>query len=218
MVREDIERLFDLLKIYFPNSKKAGDKKLQSAWLRLLEPYSPETVQRALTDTLRGNVNFPDPQKIAVLCEIAEPAPKELASPVGHQRAYGNTAWMAPYIRKNAAKITEEDAEEIHAAGLMTWREAEAAGVDFLDWNRGYREKFPVGFQEKKRKQTRPNSNTNEAEEPTNTPEKKPPLPQRPEDKPVPAPREKLAAAISPGTGRIREEVLAFLRGMDDGA
>ena len=45
-------------------------------------------------------------------------------------------------------------------------------------------------------------------------PEKKQPLPpQRPEDKPVPMPREKMAAAISPGTGRSREEVLAFLKG-----
>ena len=48
-------------------------------------------------------------------------------------------------------------------------------------------------------------------------PEKKPALPQRPEDKPVPAPREKLAAAVSPGTGRSREEVLAMLRGCQDG-
>lgn len=44
-------------------------------------------------------------------------------------------------------------------------------------------------------------------------PEKKPELPQKPEDKPVPAPREKLAAAISPGTGRSLEEVLVALRG-----
>lgn len=44
-------------------------------------------------------------------------------------------------------------------------------------------------------------------------PEKKPELPQKPEDKPVPAPRDKLAAAISPGTGRSREEVLTMLRG-----
>ena len=88
MVREDIERLFELLKIYFPNSRKTGDKQLQSAWLRLLEPYSPETVQKAVTDALRGNVNFPDPQKIAVLCETAEPAPKELAAPVEIGRAH----------------------------------------------------------------------------------------------------------------------------------
>lgn len=45
-------------------------------------------------------------------------------------------------------------------------------------------------------------------------PEKKPALPpQRPEDKPVPAPREKLAAAVSLKTGRSREEVLALLKG-----
>lgn len=44
-------------------------------------------------------------------------------------------------------------------------------------------------------------------------PEKSPDLPQKTEDKPVPAPRDKLAAAVSPGTGRSREEVLALLRG-----
>ena len=44
-------------------------------------------------------------------------------------------------------------------------------------------------------------------------PEEKPAFPQKPEDKPVPAPREKLAAAITPGTGRSREEVLALLKG-----
>lgn len=145
MVREDVERLFDLLKIYFPNSRKIGDKQLKSAWLRLLEPYSPETVQRAVTDTLRGNVNFPDPQKIAVLCEAVEPAPKELASPADHQRPYGNTDWMAKYIRQTAAKLTGEDAGIIHAAGLLTWREAEARGVSFPEWHRAYRERFPVG-------------------------------------------------------------------------
>lgn len=49
-------------------------------------------------------------------------------------------------------------------------------------------------------------------------PEKKPPLPPKPEAKPVPAPRAMLAAAISPRTGRSREEVLAMLReGARDG-
>ena len=46
-------------------------------------------------------------------------------------------------------------------------------------------------------------------------PEKKPDLPPKPEDKPVPAPREKLAEAIITGTGRSREEVLAMLMGGD---
>lgn len=48
-------------------------------------------------------------------------------------------------------------------------------------------------------------------------PEKKAELPQKPEDRPVPAPREKLKAAISPGTGRSKGEVLAALRGGQDG-
>lgn len=44
-------------------------------------------------------------------------------------------------------------------------------------------------------------------------PEKKRELPPKPEDKPVPAPRAMLAAAVSLGTGRSREEVLSALRG-----
>lgn len=212
MVREDIERLFELLKIYFPNSRKTGDKQLQSAWLRLLEPYSPETVQKAVTDALRGNVNFPDPQKIAVLCETAEPAPKELAAPVDYHRRYGDTAWMAPYIRKMAANISREDAEEIHAAGLLMWDDAEKQGMSFRDWNRKYREKFPVGFPEKSRAVRSKNRCGDLSGSPCVKAEKKPALPPKPEDKPVPAPREKLAAAVSLGTGRSREKVLAALR------
>lgn len=44
-------------------------------------------------------------------------------------------------------------------------------------------------------------------------PEKKRELPPEPEDKPVPAPMVKLEAAVSLGTGRSREEVLAMLKG-----
>lgn len=213
MVREDIERVFALLKIYFPNSRKTGDKQLKSAWLRLLEPYSPETVQKAVTDALRGNVNFPDPQKIAVLCETAEPAPKELAAPVDCQRPYGDTAWMAPYIRKMAADISREDAEEIHASGLLTWGEAEKQGVSFREWNRGYRGKFPVGSPEKSRHERPVNRFGDSPGKSGSAEEKKRDLPPEPEDKPVPAPRVKLEAAVSLGTGRSREEVLAALKG-----
>lgn len=47
-------------------------------------------------------------------------------------------------------------------------------------------------------------------------PEKKTELPQNPEDKPAPPPRQILAAAINTGTGRSQEEVLALLKGGDN--
>lgn len=47
-------------------------------------------------------------------------------------------------------------------------------------------------------------------------PEKRSDLPQKPEDKPALAPREKLAAAVSLKTGRSREEVLAMLMGCQE--
>lgn len=77
MTRNDIENLFALLQIYFPNSGKPKDKRLKSAWLLVLEPFSPEAVKTALAEHLRESTFFPDPQAIATRCPAA---PKAAAS------------------------------------------------------------------------------------------------------------------------------------------
>lgn len=143
MTRTDVDNLFELLRIYFPHAKRVDDKKLRTAWLLLLSPYSPDTVREAVVDELRNSTNFPDAQKIAVRCQAAEPTVKE--KPDVHQsNPYFDTAWAAPYIRKLAASVSEHDADKLHAAGLQTWTEAENAGMSFPDWNRAYRRIFPA--------------------------------------------------------------------------
>lgn len=56
-----------------------------------------------------------------------------------------NLAWIRPYVLALADFVTEQEAAEIHAAGLLTWGEAERRGMEFWDWNREYRAAFPVG-------------------------------------------------------------------------
>ena len=70
MTREDIDDLFELLKLYFPNSPKTRDQMLKSAWFLVLEPYGRPDVKQAILSFLRKNEHFPDPQKIACLCHL----------------------------------------------------------------------------------------------------------------------------------------------------
>jgi hypothetical protein len=71
MSRTDIDRLFELLKIYFPRHQNVTKENLtlRSAWFLLLEPYDPTAVKQAVVEHLRHSTNFPDPQEIAILCE-----------------------------------------------------------------------------------------------------------------------------------------------------
>lgn len=57
----------------------------------------------------------------------------------------GELAWMRPYVLALAGAVTELEAEEIHGAGLVTWGEAQAAGMEFADWARVYWGRFPAG-------------------------------------------------------------------------
>lgn len=68
MTRKDIDDLFKLLELYFPNSPKTRAEKLKNAWFLVLEPYARQDVKQAVISVLRKNEHFPDPQKIACLC------------------------------------------------------------------------------------------------------------------------------------------------------
>lgn len=142
MTKEEIGKLFELLKIYFPNARKLEDERLKSAWLFLLEPYRPETVRQAVAAALRESTYFPDPQKIAVRCQALEPVqtPAKEAEPRGN-----GLDWMAPYVRKLAARCSEREEEQLHAAGCLTWPEAEAAGMEFSAWSREYHQALAEG-------------------------------------------------------------------------
>jgi len=77
--------------------------------------------------TREESIKWENVAEITAGLEQATPPP-EAMEPQSEKRS--DIAWMAPYIRALAARITGEDAEKIHAAGLLSWREAEAAGMD----------------------------------------------------------------------------------------
>lgn len=191
MTSEDFSKIWNLLRTLFPASPRVKSENERIVWQIALQPYDLDDVTAAAMAWGRRSKFFPDISDITARLTQEETAFENIAV------SKKNHAWMAPYIRKMAENISREDVEEIHAAGLLTWGEAEKQGMSFRDWNRKYREKFPVGFPEKSSVKA----------------DKKPPLPPEPEDKPVPAPRVKLEAAVSLGTGRSWEEVLAALKG-----
>lgn len=206
MTSKDFSKIWNLLRTLFPASPRVKSENERIVWQIALQPYALDDVTAAVMEWGRRRKFFPDIFDITAGLTQEETAFENAAV------SKKNHAWMAPYIRKMASNISREDAEEIHAAGLLTWGEAEKQGMSFRDWNRKYREKFPVGFPEKSRAARSKNRCGDLPGSPCVKAEKKPPLPPKPEDKPMPAPREKLAVAVSLGTGRSREEVLAALR------
>lgn len=141
MDKRGFEKIWNLYRTLYPGHHNLDDENLKIVWEVALMPFSLDDVAASVMAYARKKKYFPN---IAEITENLEPEELPEEAREGPNRPYGDTAWMAPYIRKMAAKITEQDAEKIHAAGLMTWGEATANGIDFAAWNRKYRERFPV--------------------------------------------------------------------------
>lgn len=73
MTLDDVNKLFRYLAIHFENSPKAHSKRLQNAWLELLEPYDPKDVKAALLECLREKRHFPDAPDVAAKCQPYQP-------------------------------------------------------------------------------------------------------------------------------------------------
>lgn len=136
MTREDTEKLFELLAIYFPNNQKARSKTQISAWHLLLEPYATDTVRQAVVEQLRENVNFPDPQKIAVRCEYISPREKEIdfVSDKLNRSESVHLLLVEEYHQRLRKVLTDFGVPDYDATGVsyVQWRkDAEAAGVRF---------------------------------------------------------------------------------------
>lgn len=123
MTKEDIGHLFELLEIYFPNSRKTHDKVLKNAWLLLLEPFAPETVKTALVEQLQSNRNFPDPQAVAVRCREKVPKDMPLVDQCVHSELK-SIAWQTEWHKTLKEK------------GLPTMRDALAQGMTLNQWRR----------------------------------------------------------------------------------
>lgn len=141
MDKRGFEKIWNLYRTLYPGHHNLDDENLKIVWEVALMPFSLDDVAASVMAYARKKKYFPN---IAEITENLEPEelPEEVRE--GQNRPYGDTAWMAPYIRKLAATVTDEQADEIHSAGIMTWREAEADGVNFAEWAQEYWDLFPV--------------------------------------------------------------------------
>lgn len=133
MKKKDIERLFDLLSIYFPGHPSLRDNVLRSAWLLVLKPFEPDDVKRAVAAYLRDCQHFPHPQEIAVKCHApaAAPATEDVYM---CQQDKCHLAHVQAYQSALRAALQERDLPPMPVSGgLAEWHRAvEAAGVDIV--------------------------------------------------------------------------------------
>lgn len=144
MSSDDFAKIWRLFRTLFSPSPRVNSENERTVWKVALRPYSLDDVTSSVMSWARKSKFFPDIADITGKLTPIEPLSGKRIE--RGEKPYGDTVWMAPCIRQIAAKITEEDADAVHAAGLMTWGEAAVNGIDFSVWNREYREKFPVGF------------------------------------------------------------------------
>jgi len=140
MNKREFEKVWNLYRGLFPGHHNLENKNIRLVWEVALTPYSLDDVVASSMAHARKSKFFPNVAEITAKLEQADPLPEAERAEKGKG---SGLAWMAPYIGKLAAGTTDGEAEALHAAGLMTWREAEAAGADFGDWNRAYRRSFP---------------------------------------------------------------------------
>lgn len=98
MTYTDIENLFKYLAIHFENNPKVHSKLHKNAWFELLEPFDPADVKVALLQCMREKKYFPDPQEVAVKCQIAEPGIKAPPTPAEVEKIKEQVAWMKKFL------------------------------------------------------------------------------------------------------------------------
>lgn len=130
MTAKDVDGLFQLLEIYFPNSPKVKSKTLKSAWLLVLEPFPPEAVKRALAEQLRESRFFPDPQAVAVRCKL----PPRTEQPAHTDSTQGDYSKELNAMMTRLGPWYEAYKKALHDHGLPTAVEAKLSGISVLDW------------------------------------------------------------------------------------
>ena len=150
MTSKDINDLFDLLGLYYSGHPGLSVKNIRAAWLSVLEPYSRETVKKAVLEYLRVNTNFPRPQEIAVLCPPLPVTPVEQSSrtmgPVGPMdakakeeqnrlfaRMIAERDRLSPLRRAAGIPATAEEAKTAGMTATEWWNQCERAGLNYPD-------------------------------------------------------------------------------------
>lgn len=136
MTKNEVEKLFLLLKQFYP--KKKHDTNFTLAWEMALKPYAYDDVKEAALEHARTNRFFPDIYEIVSYLKKPEDEP-QTTSQDGH-----DYDWMIPYIdrlekaceNKPICPVTKYAGEyEIGTIGDaqrelgMTWQQAKEWGV-----------------------------------------------------------------------------------------
>lgn len=122
MDRNDVDNLFELLRIFRPDSPKVEDKKLRAAWLLVLQPFSVDRVREAVAQYFREEKFFPDVSDIAKRCRSTAPdATPEQVRDSGAKASPDLLEWWAD--RKRA----------LREAGLPTAADAMRRGMRMAD-------------------------------------------------------------------------------------
>lgn len=130
MTRNDIDRLFQLLAIYYPTSPKVRSEITKQSWFLVLEPFDPEDVKKALVLHMQTSKHFPFVQEISTRCKLPATEPTESTAGIGTD--YANDVacmmeWLGPWHEKWE--------EKLHGLGLPTFGEAVASGMTTAEWN-----------------------------------------------------------------------------------
>lgn len=133
MTKEDVCKLFDLLKELHGKQKPKDDKTL-AIWSYTLAPWTYEQVREAAVRRSRGGNHYcPDPSELA---QFLPQPPAE--TPEGRMDA----AWALPYVQKGLGAVSGELAEQYRAAGVQSWEEAQETGVSWQTWTAACRAAF----------------------------------------------------------------------------
>lgn len=107
-------------------------------WAEMFSTDSYPEVAAAVKSLIEGDKRGFPPHIGAVKAKLLE---VKRALPAGE---FDELAWMRPYVLALADSVTEQEAEEIHTEGLLTWGEAREAGNSFERWAQEYWNRFPV--------------------------------------------------------------------------
>lgn len=125
LTREDIDNLFELLRVFRPNDQHLEQKYLRSAWLLALKPYNRDDVRDSIGAWFRQSKYWPEPSEIAALCP-----------PLPIQERRKNAEKYALHRSKDPVWIRYDAlVEKRRQAGIhATYEEAEKDGLSFEEW------------------------------------------------------------------------------------
>ncbi len=134
MKKDDVDRLFDLLEIYFPGDARLRDKVLKNAWLLVLKPFEPEDVKQAIASHLRECRFFPRVQEVALKCHLPAAAPADDVEFQLDKWDKLHLDHLKAYREAISAALQERGLPPMPNKGCGEWNQMiEAAGIDVME-------------------------------------------------------------------------------------